>query len=79
VTGSAAGDVLGAEDNGDMQIVALNAEGLATPIVQVLNHPRSEVAGPSFSPDGKRLYFSSQRGATGQLESGITYEITGPF
>jgi secreted PhoX family phosphatase len=79
VTGTGTGDVLVAEDNGDMQIVAVNADGLATPIVQVLDHPRSEVAGPSFSPDGKRLYFSSQRGATGRHEGGVTYEITGPF
>jgi len=79
VIGAAAGEVLVAEDDGDMQIVAVNSEGLATPIVQVLNHPHSEVAGPSFTPDGKRLYFSSQRGATGQHEGGVTYEITGPF
>jgi secreted PhoX family phosphatase len=79
VTGSAAGDVLVAEDNGDMQIVAVNLEGLATPIVQVLDHPRSEVTGPSFSPDGRRLYFSSQRGAIGRHEGGVTYEVTGPF
>jgi hypothetical protein len=37
----------------------------------------SELTGPAFSPDGKRLYFSSQRGGpTGQ---GITYEVSGPF
>ena len=37
----------------------------------------SEVTGPVFSPDGTRLYFSSQRG--GDPQTGITYEVTGPF
>jgi secreted PhoX family phosphatase len=44
--------------------------------MQVLNQSGSELAGPAFSPDGSRLYVSSQRGGTG---SGITYEIAGPF
>ncbi|CAN5194348.1 DUF839 domain-containing protein [soil metagenome] len=35
----------------------------------------SEVAGVCFSPDGSRLYFSSQRAAV----TGATYEVTGPF
>ncbi|NEE56347.1 hypothetical protein G3M55_68815, partial [Streptomyces sp. SID8455] len=30
-------------------------------------------------PDGKRLYFSSQRGTSGSSSGGITYEVTGPF
>jgi secreted PhoX family phosphatase len=33
----------------------------------------SELTGPAFSPDGTRLYFSSQR------SPGETFEITGPF
>lgn len=36
-------------------------------------------AGPAFSPDGRRLYFSSQRGTSGSSSGGITYEVTGPF
>ena len=36
---------------------------------------KSEVTGLAFSPDGKRLYFSSQRG----FAVGITYEVRGPF
>lgn len=35
----------------------------------------SEITGPTFSPDGTRLYFSSQRG----FVLGITYEVRGPF
>ena len=33
----------------------------------------SEITGPAFSPDGRRLYFSSQR------NPGTTYEVTGPW
>jgi secreted PhoX family phosphatase len=45
----------------------------------VNGQPLSELTGPAFSPDGSRLYFSSQRGATGTNEGGITYEVRGPF
>jgi secreted PhoX family phosphatase len=78
VTTTAAGDVLVAEDGGDMQIVALSADGL-TPIVQVEGHRQSEVTGPAFDPSGTRLYFSSQRGASGLSNDGVTYEVSGPF
>jgi len=37
----------------------------------------SEITGLAFSPDGARLYFSSQRGTDGQR--GMTFEVTGPF
>ena len=33
----------------------------------------SEITGPAFSPDGTRLYFTSQR------NPGTTYEVRGPF
>ena len=36
---------------------------------------RSEISGLAFSPDGSRLYFSSQRA----YGIGITYEVRGPF
>ncbi|WP_292993265.1 alkaline phosphatase PhoX [Nitrosomonas sp.] len=75
---NATGDLLVAEDGGDMQIVVLTA-GKVLPLLQVAGHDRSEITGPAFSPDGSRLYFSSQRGKTGRDEDGITFEITGPF
>lgn len=79
VTVSAQGDVLVAEDGGDMQIVALTPTGAIVPIVQVVGHDRSEVTGPAFDPSGTRLYFSSQRGAGNPPSGGVTYEVTGPF
>ena len=60
-----------------MQIVVINEQGELYPVVQLEGHDRSEITGPAFSPDGKRLYFSSQRGTTGESEDGITYEIQG--
>ena len=77
------GDLYVAEDGDDMQVVALTAEGDVVPVAQVVGEPLpadpapSEITGPVFSPDGTRLYFSSQRG--GDPQTGITYEVTGPF
>ena len=67
------GEVYVAEDTGDMQIVALTQSGNVTPIVQVVGVTGSEICGPALSPDGTRLYFSSQR------NPGMTFEITGPW
>ncbi len=39
--------------------------------------PASEITGLAFSPDGSRLYMTSQRGLDGV--HGMTFEITGPF
>lgn len=72
------GELLVAEDNGDMQIVILSG-GTIKPLLQLVGHDRSEITGPAFSPDGSRLYFSSQRGKTGRHENGVTFEIMGPF
>jgi uncharacterized protein len=75
LTVSCCGDVLVAEDGGSMQVVAILPTGDLIPLVQVVDHPMSEITGPAFDPSGTRLYFSSQRSPLG----GTTYEITGPF
>jgi secreted PhoX family phosphatase len=82
LTVTPAGDVVVGEDGGDMQVVAISAEGPIVPLVQITGQDGSEVTGPVFGPSLQRLYFSSQRGAEGADllgMSGITYEVTGPF
>jgi secreted PhoX family phosphatase len=79
VVGSEAGELFVAEDGGDMQICVITAGGHVAPFLRVVGHPRSEVTGPAFSPDGRRLYFSSQRGSAGTSGGGVTYEVRGPF
>ena len=79
VTVSAGGDVIVAEDGGDNQIIAVLPGRKTAPVLQVIGHDLSEITGPVFDPSGTRLYFSSQRGATGHSEDGMTFEITGPF
>jgi secreted PhoX family phosphatase len=73
---SPAGDVLVAEDSGNMQIIALTRKGSVIPIVQIVGHDRSEIAGPAFDPSFQRLYFSSQRGSIGDNKGGMTFEIS---
>jgi len=79
ITSNKSGEFLVAEDGGDLQIVVITKSGEIKPLLQLIGHDRSEITGPAFSPDGSRLYFSSQRGTTGRSEDGITFEITGPF
>jgi uncharacterized protein len=62
-----------------MQIVAITKTGKLVPLVQLVGHEGSEVTGPSFSPDGNRLYFSSQRGKTNSSFGGMSIEISGPY
>ena len=75
------GDVLVAEDGGDMQIVAILPDRSLLPIVQASDDTgQSELVGPAFSPDGTRLYFSAQRnGRNGALGNGITFEVRFPY
>ncbi|HHH31441.1 MAG TPA: DUF839 domain-containing protein [Polyangiaceae bacterium] len=73
------GELVVAEDAGDMQLVAVSLDGSLRPLLQIEGHDGSEITGPAFDPSGRRLYFSSQRGATGRSEDGVTYEVTGPF
>ena len=61
-----------------MELVGI-ADGQVSVIVKVSGQDASEIAGPAFSDDMSRLYFSSQRGMTGDGWDGITYEIVGPF
>ena len=67
-----------AEDGGNMELVLITAGGeRVAPFLRVIGQDGSEITGPAFSPGGRRLYFSSQRG--GDTGTGITYEVTGPF
>jgi secreted PhoX family phosphatase len=75
LTRSRAGDLVVAEDGGNLELVMLSPDGVASPILRVTGQEGTELAGPAFDPSGRRLYFSSQR-ADGV---GITYEVTGPF
>jgi hypothetical protein len=74
------GDLFVAEDGGNMElclITTVDAQDTVSPFLRFVGHTGSEVTGPAFSPDGTRLYVSSQRGTDGA--TGSTYEITGPF
>lgn len=77
----ASGALFVAEDGGDMQVVMLRPDSTAESVIRLPGQDHSEITGPCFSPDGQRLYFSSQRGPAGvaDLPVGVTYEITGPF
>ncbi len=76
ITITASGDVLVAEDGGDMQIVLLTHAGQALPIVQIVGQDLSEICGPAFDPSYQRLYFSSQTGPSNTDADGVVYEIT---
>ncbi|MFJ6956129.1 alkaline phosphatase PhoX, partial [Micromonospora aurantiaca (nom. illeg.)] len=81
ITGTAGGDLYVAEDGGNMEINVITPAGVVTPFLRLLGQSESELTGPAFSPDGSRLYFSSQRGTSGARAGtgGITYEVRGPF
>ena len=88
---SPSGDVFLAEDGDNMELVMITPDNIVAPVVRAtgpqhgfanpLPDPAdevptdSEMTGPTFSPDGSRLYFSSQRA----FVFGVTYEVTGPF
>ena len=77
ITVSQSGDIYVAEDGGDLQVVVIDSLGKLYPLLQLEGHEHSEVTGIAFSPDGKHLYFSSQRGTTGHSDDGVTFEISG--
>ena len=72
------GDVIVAEDGGDMDLVLITADRVVAPLVKVTGQDESELCGPAFDPSGRRLYFSSQRGPAPH-GPGVTYEVSGPF
>jgi secreted PhoX family phosphatase len=86
---SRSGDVFVAEDGGNMEVVMITPDNIVAPVVRATGPQHgltdvpnptpvplvSEITGPTFSPAGGRLYFSSQRG----FVTGITYEVKGPF
>ncbi|MFF8570832.1 alkaline phosphatase PhoX [Streptomyces sp. NPDC015140] len=79
VTGSSSGDLFVAEDGGNMEICVITPNDVVAPFLRIDGQSGSEITGPAFSPDGSRLYFSSQRGTSGSSSGGITYEVRGPF
>ena len=75
-----AGDVVVAEDGDAMRLMVMVPNQPARILLQIPGGG-SELTGPAFTPDGSRLYFSSQRapsGVTGLLPLGRTYELTAP-
>lgn len=79
ITVSSDGSLYVAEDGGNMQVVVIANDGAVYPVIELEGHDKSEIAGVAFSPDGSRLYFSSQRGKTGDDLDGLTFEVQGPF
>ncbi|MFC7982069.1 alkaline phosphatase PhoX [Streptomyces sp. NPDC057336] len=79
VTSSSSGDLFVAEDGGTMEICVITPSDVIAPFLRIDGQSGSEITGPAFSPDGTRLYFSSQRGTSGRSSGGITYEVRGPF
>ncbi|MFO7582466.1 alkaline phosphatase PhoX [Guyparkeria sp.] len=79
LTISAGGDLVVAEDGAEMRLVVVGPDVQPFELVNVLGQRGSEITGPAFSPDGSRLYFSSQKGKTGEGTDGRTYEMRGPF
>lgn len=66
---NADGDIICCEDGDDSQVVGLLPDGRQVAMLQFV--AGGGPSGPSFSPDGKRLYVSGMTGAT--------YEISGPW
>jgi len=75
IAATRSGDLIVAEDPGNLELVLLTPDCVASPLVRVTGQAGTELTGPALDPLGRRLYFSSQRGGGG----GITYQVTGPF
>ena len=63
------GDVLVAEDGTAMRL-AVVINGQPSKLLMQITRGGSEICGPAFTPDGSRLYFSSQRGPSGTTGTG---------
>ena len=70
-------DLLVCEDGGNMEVVAVELNGAATPIMRLTGQPASEMTGVTVAPDGRRVYVGSQRAIS--TSRGIVYEVSGPF
>lgn len=79
LTVTATGEILVCEDGGDMQLCVILPDRRVLPLLQVTGQNASEISGPAFSPDGRRLYFNSNRGSPRGAGLGVTYEILLPF
>ncbi|MDO8940571.1 MAG: DUF839 domain-containing protein [Methylicorpusculum sp.] len=77
---SPGGDVLVAEDGTAMRLAIITNNQRPKLLMQI-TRGGSEICGPAFTPDGARLYFSSQLGPgglTGTQNRGVIYEMTIP-
>jgi len=79
------GEMVVVEDGGDMRAMVLLPDRRTIPLLRLPGSASvTEVTGPAFSPDGRRLYVASQRarrmGAPASFGTGgVVYEITMPF
>ena len=77
------GDVYVCEDGDNLECVLLAPQpgaAVVAPFLQLVGHDGSELTGVAFSPDGRRMVLSSQRGLRGARGNpGMTFEIGGPF
>lgn len=70
------GDVIVAEDGEGMRLMVMIPNQPAKILVKC-TLGGSELAGPAFTPDGSRLYFSSQRGPNLPVLPGLSQPTTG--
>ena len=87
ITMTEEGDLLVAEDGGNMQVVVIQPDGSLVELLRIVDNndqagSYSEIAGLAFSPDRQRLYFTSDRGGMGPTGHtpglGLVYELVIP-